>query len=310
MVTFKDGLDAYQICARAEAKSPKTIRWILCSVKYFTNFLGSTNIDMSTVTADDYRRFVIYLQGATKFPNHPFTPPQSGQLSPDSINNYARGVHAFYGFLAGQGMIDTNPLEKVKIPKAPERVVPTFSVRQSETLLAQPNKQTDTGYRDYALILTFLDTTARLSEIANLDIEDVDLENGYLKVMGKGGKERYIPFGNKVAKALLKYKLKHRPQPVGTNRFWLTSKGHPLSAGRISKMISNFGKKAGFKRCYPHKLRHTSSVLFLRNGGDSFHLQKKLGHTSLQMTRHYSNLANEDVKAAQLKFGVADRLNG
>jgi len=66
---------------------------------------------------------------------------------------------------------------------------------------------------------------------------------------------------------------------------------------------------AGLERYYPHKLRHTSSVIYLRNGGDPFSLQKKLGHSSLQMTRHYCELADADVRAAHLKFGVADRLS-
>ena len=78
--------------------------------------------------------------------------------------------------------------------------------------------------------------------------------------------------------------------------------------GGIEKLISAYGKKAGLKRCYAHKLRHTSSVMYLRNGGDVFSLQKKLGHRSLVMTRHYSNLADSDVRAQHLRYGVADRL--
>ena len=117
-----------------------------------------------------------------------------------------------------------------------------------------------------------------------------------------------VCFGHKVAMALLKYKMKHRPAPIGTERFWLTFDGNPLEPGRIEKIIKGYGEKAGLKRCCPHKLRHTSSVLYLRNGGDPFSLQKKLGHSSLQMTRHYAKLADSDVKAKHMKFGVADRL--
>jgi integrase/recombinase XerD len=199
-------------------------------------------------------------------------------------------------------MINHNPMQKVKMPKVPKVAVPTFSQKEIETLLAQPDKKTDTGFRDYALFLAFIDSTARLSEIAFLVEDDVDLENGYLKVMGKGRKERYLPIGYTVARALLKYKMKHRPTPIGTQRFWLTFDGYPLEPGRIEKIISKYGKKAGLKKCYPHKLRHTSSVLYLRNGGDPFSLQKKLGHSSLQMTRHYANLADSDVKAKHMKY--------
>ncbi len=152
-------------------------------------------------------------------------------------------------------------------------------------------------FRNYALMLTLIDTAVRLSELAGLKAGDVDFENGYLRVMGKGSKERYIPFGQKVAKALLKYELKHCPQPLANDYFWLTQDGRPLTAERIEKIVGHYGAKAGLNRCYPHKLRHTSSVIYLRNGGDPFSLQKKLGHSSLQMTRHYSNLADSDVRA-------------
>lgn len=111
-----------------------------------------------------------------------------------------------------------------------------------------------------------------------------------------------------MAKVILKYKLKHHPTPLGTERFWLTVEGHPLGSDRIEKIVTEYGKKVGFSRCYSHVLRHTSAVLYFRNGVDPFSLQKKLGHSLLQMTRHYANLADSDIRSQHLKYGVADRL--
>jgi site-specific recombinase XerD len=307
LTTLSDALTAYRICARAEAKSPKTIEWISSSVGYFADFLGSDQ-DILLITGNDLRRFIIALQESHRYRKHPYAKPQKENLSPQSIETYARAVRAFFGYLYHEGLIEQNPMEKIKMPKVPKKVVPTFSEKEIEKLLAQPDKHTDRGFRDYALLLTFVDTGARLSEIANLRIDDVDLEQGYLKAMGKGSKERYIPFGQKVAKALLKYRLRHRPEPVGTDRFFLTTDGRALNAERVEKLIAEYGKKAGLQRCYAHKLRHTSSVMYLRNGGDPFSLQKKLGHTSLTMTRHYCNLADSDVRAQHLRYGVVDRL--
>jgi len=308
MATLADALAAYRICAQAEGKSPKTVRWVTTSVTYFSQFLGPDSQDIDTITGNDLRRFIIELQQRPKFLSHPNTRTQTAKISDQSIETYARAIRAFFGYLYREEMIDRNPMVKVKMPRVVKKVVPTFSQKEVELLLAQPDKKTDRGFRDYALLLTFIDTAARLSEIANPSVDDVDIENGYLRVLGKGGKECYIPFGYKVAKAMLKYKMKHRPTPVGTDRFWLTVSGTPLEADRIEKIVKEYGRKAGLKRCYPHKLRHTSSVLYLRNGGDVFSLQKKLGHTSLQMTRHYANLADSDVRAQHLRYGVADRL--
>jgi site-specific recombinase XerD len=306
-MTLSDALAAYRICAKAEGKSPDTVTWVTGSVGYFRDFMGADQ-DIKTITGNDLRRFIIALQDRNRYCKHPCIKPRNEPLSAQSIETYARAVRAFFGYLHREGLIEDNPMQKIKMPKVPTKVVPTFTDREVERLLAQPDKQTDKGFRDYAMMLTFIDTAARLSEIALLRVEDVDLENGYLRVMGKGSKERYVPFGQRVAKALLKYKLKHRPEPLSTDRFWLTANGRPLDADRIEKIITGYGNKAGLKRCYPHKLRHTGSVLYLRNGGDPFSLQKKLGHSSLQMTRHYSNLADSDVRAQQLKYGVADRL--
>jgi integrase/recombinase XerD len=308
VTTLSDALAAYRIFAAAEGKSPKTVRWTETSVGYFAAFLGGDQQDVSKITGDDLRRFIIALKERHKFANHPFTRPMEATISLQSIQTYARAVRAFFGFLQREEFLEKNPMEKVKMPKVPLKIVPTFSGKEIEKLLCQPNKGTHRGFRDFAIMLTLVDTAARIGELVSLKLEDVDLENGYLKVMGKGGRERYIPFGHKVAKALLKYKLVHRPEPIGTDRFWLTNDGRALTADRMEKVIEAYGKSAGMKRCYPHKLRHTGAVLYLRNGGDPFSLQKKLGHSSLAMTRHYSNLADSDVRAQHLKFGVADRL--
>jgi len=307
-MTLQDALVAYKTYARAEGKSPKTVAWVVSSVGYFADFLGPEQQDIGAITGNDLRRFIIALQGKPKFANHPYNKPQKEKLSAQSIETYCRAIKAFFGFLKREGFTENDAMAKVKMPKVPETVIPTFSEKEIEKLLAQPDKSSNEGFRDYCLLLTLIDTGIRLSELASLNAVSIDYEQNLLKVMGKGSKERFVPFGRRVAKALMKYQLKCRPEPVGTDNFWLRRDGQPLLPKRIEKLISAYGKKAGLKRCYAHKLRHTSSVMYLRNGGDVFSLQRKLGHRSLVMTRHYSNLADSDVRAQHLRYGVADRL--
>jgi site-specific recombinase XerD len=307
VMTLQDALVAYRTYARAEGKSPKTIAWINFSVGYFTDFLGLDQQDIATITGNDLRRFIIALREKQKWSNHPYLKSQA-KLSPQSIETYCRGIRALFGFLYREGFIDTNPMAKVKMPSVPETVVPTLSEKDIAKLLAQPNKNSNQGFRDYGIMLTFIDTTLRLSELADLKVDGVDYEQNLLRVMGKGKKERYVPFGHKVAKVLMKYQQKHRPQPVGTDNFWLRFDGKPLSPGRIQKLFTHYAKKAGLKRVYPHLMRHSSSVLYLRYGGDPFTLQRKLGHKTLTMTRHYSQLADTDVRDSHLRYSPADRL--
>ncbi|MBI2847144.1 MAG: tyrosine-type recombinase/integrase [Chloroflexi bacterium] len=307
-MTLQDALVAFKTYARAEGKSLKTIQWVTSSVGYFAEFLGPEQQNIAGITGDDLRRFIIALQKTHKYIHHPYNKPQPHKLAPHSIQTYCRAVRAFFGYLYREGFVEANPMEKVKMPKVPETIVPTLSEKEVERLLDQPNKRSDEGFRDYAIILTLVDTGMRLGELADLKADNVDYDQSCLRVMGKGSRERLVPFGRRVAKALMKYQLKHRPQPLSTDHFWLRRDGQALSASRIEKIMSTYGNKAGLKRCYAHKLRHTSSVMYLRNGGDVFSLQRKLGHKSLAMTRRYSNLSDSDVRNQHLRYGVADRL--
>ncbi len=307
-MTLQDALVAYKTYARAEGKSPKTVVWIASSVGYFAEFLGPDQQDINAITGNDLRRFIIALRDKPKFANHPYNKQQQAKLSAQSIETYCRAIKAFFGFLEREDFTENNAMAKVKMPKVPEVIVPTFSEKEIAKLLAQPNKGTNEGFRDYCLLLTLIDTGIRLSELAYLKADEIDYDQNLFRVMGKGQRERFVPFGRRVAKALMRYQMKCRPEPVGTDNFWLRRDGRPLLPKRIEKLVSAYGKKAGLKRCYAHKLRHTSSVMYLRNGGDVFSLQKKLGHRSLVMTRHYSNLADSDVRAQHLRYGVADRL--
>ncbi len=192
-MTLQDALVAYRTYARAEGKSPKTIRWINSSVGYFADFLGPDQQDIAGITGNDLRRFIIALREKHKYSHHPYNKPQQAKLSAQTIETYCRAIRAFFGFLYREGFIETNPMERVKMPKVPEIVVPTFSEKEIERLLAQPNKHSNEGYRDYSIMLTLIDTGIRLSELAGLKVDGIDYEQNYFRVMGKGQRVRWIP---------------------------------------------------------------------------------------------------------------------
>ena len=123
--------------------------------------------------------------------------------------------------------------------------------------------------------------------------KDVHLEDGYLKVMGKGQKERIVPFGSSSQKSLYHF----RPEPVhdGIENFFLTLDGQRLSNNALQLIMKRLGMRSGVKRLHAHLLRHTFAVNYLVNGGDVFTLQQILGHTTLEMVRRYVNLANAHV---------------
>lgn len=162
------------------------------------------------------------------------------------------------------------------------------------------------------MIITLLDTALRVSELAGIKMDDLWLNEGLIQVMGKGGKERRIPIGREVRRIIWRYLNRYRPRPRNQNCdfVFLTRNGRKITKGRIEIIMKRYGQRAGIRglRCSPHTLRHTAAVRFLRNGGDVFSLQRLLGHSSLEMIRHYCELADVDVIKAHRTASPVDSL--
>ncbi|MFC2068130.1 tyrosine-type recombinase/integrase [Chloroflexota bacterium] len=162
VMTLQDALVAYRTYARAEGKSPKTVDWVVSSVGYFADFLGLEQQDIGTIKGNDIRRFIIALQEKPKFSNHPYNKPQTAKLSARSIETYCRDIRAFFAFLEREGFIESNVMARVNMPKVPEIAIPTFSEKEIARLLAQTDSSSNEGFRDYCLLLTFIDTDIRI----------------------------------------------------------------------------------------------------------------------------------------------------
>jgi len=158
-----------------------------------------------------------------------------------------------------------------------------------------------------------LDSGIRVSELVNINLEDVNLAEGWITIkVGKGGKERIVPVGSVVQKSLWKYINRFRSQPLTqkVTRLFLSDDGLPLTRSGIQQMLRRCGKRAGISgvRCLPHTFRHTFAKSYLVNGGDIFSLQKILGHSSLASVRTYLNLFGTDIKKQHQKYSPADNL--
>jgi len=309
-----DLLEGYRLSSRSEGKSPKTISIVEASVRYLDEFLAGHNLsrDVADIGVEELRRFVVYLRQCPRFAHHRFTPPQDGHLSGHTINGYMRALQSFWAWLKREDLIDCNPFERLKIPRAPKKVIPIFTEEHLRQLLSAIDITSPTGYRDYTMIIILLDTGIRCSELTGLRLADVNLESRLLKVWGKGSKERVVPIGARVQKALWKYLIRYRPEPATPryDRVFLTRDGYPITKDRLEAIIERYGKKAGITgvRVSPHTFRHTMAVTFLRNGGDVFSLQRILGHSQLEVLRGYVNLAQSDISRVHQKNSPVDNL--
>ncbi|MFC2058391.1 tyrosine-type recombinase/integrase [Chloroflexota bacterium] len=313
-LSLKKLMEGYRLSARSEGLSLNTIAIVESSVRYLEEFLSSqgASTDVGEIGTRELRQFAAYLRERPRFAHHRFTMPQAGQLSGHTINGYMRALRAFWSWLEREDFIRENPFSRVKIPKAPKKVIPTFTEEQLRQIFGAIDVTSPAGFRDYTIILTLLDTGIRCSELTALKLADVNLDSRLLKVWGKGSQERMVPIGAKVQNATWKYINRYRPEPAVPryDQVFLTLAGHPLTKDRLESIVERYGRKAGITgvRVSPHTFRHTMAVTFLRNGGDVFTLQRILGHAQLETLRGYVNLAQSDISRVHHRNSPADNL--
>jgi len=197
----------YKLTCKAEGKSQKTIRIATTATKVFKDFLVEEGLstDVTQIDSKIIRRYILYLQQVKLFRDHPCNKPIDRKLTGHTINCYLRTLRTFWNWLYSEELIQSNPFAKIKIPKAPKKLIPTFSNNQIQDLLAAIDTSTPVGYRDWTILITLLDTGLRASELVGLTLDYVWIEDGLLKVLGKGNKERLVPIGATVQKAMWRY---------------------------------------------------------------------------------------------------------
>ncbi len=144
-----------------------------------------------------------------------------------SIQCYLRALKSFFSWLHREGYTGENKLEGLRLPRAPKRLIEPLTDAEIALIFASIDTQTSWGARNTAIILPILDTGLRSSEVLTLEMRHLHLEERFAKVMGKGQKERIVPFGNSAQKALMKYIYHFRPEPLGDDRVFLNLDGNP-----------------------------------------------------------------------------------
>jgi len=212
-------------------------------------------------------------------------------------------LSALFGFLVREQVVSRNIMCDVEKPRTPRRIPSPLTADEVGQMLATCGKGF-IGARLTALLLVMVDTGLRLSEVCGLRCEDVSLAEHTLRVMGKGARERIVPFGQATKTALLDY-LARRGESAQA-RLFLTVYGDPLPPRQVYGLLRDCGKRAGVNGVHPHRLRHTFALLYLQRGGDAFTLQRALGHSSLEMTKRYCAVADADLREAHRRASPGD----
>jgi integrase/recombinase XerD len=217
-----------------------------------------------------------------------------------SVVRTLASVRSFHRFLMREGEADRNPAVLVPRPRLPRALPRPISVEDVARLVAAPDGGTVAGLRDRAMLETLYGAGLRVSELVGLDVDDVDLEKGSLRVLGKGGKERDVPLGRYACDAVGGYLTRARPS-LATSRsraaLFLNRRGGRLSRQGCSKVLAQQARRAGIsKRVTPHTLRHSFATHLLEGGADVRVVQELLGHASVATTQVYTLVTREHLR--------------
>ncbi len=182
----------YELCNEAEGLSPRTVTWYTDILLAFAKYASVTHgiHDLAALDVNLARAYIFYLKQKPRFKGHPHTPAQPGLLSPKTLQCHCRVLKAFASWLYANGYTADNRLKTLKLPKAPVTVMEPLTPKEIETIVAGIDKKSRTGGRNHAIVVTMLDTGLRASEVAGITLAHLNLSEGFIKVMGKGAKER------------------------------------------------------------------------------------------------------------------------
>lgn len=218
---------------------------------------------------------------------------------PASTCRMAAFLKVLFRFLKREGYVNKNLGLYVETPKLWKTLPQVLSKNEIDQLLSQPDPTTEWGARDLALLEVLYACGLRASEVALLKISDVD--DRFLRVFGKGSKERLVPIGKKAIAAIDHYLTHFRPLIENTNKapLFITNRGKPMDRHLIWKIVKSYAKQAGIKKnISPHTLRHSFATHLLDGGADLRIIQELLGHSSIKATDRYTHISQPQLAQA------------
>jgi integrase/recombinase XerD len=227
-------------------------------------------------------------------------------IGASSIARRLAAIRMFYRFLVRERVLKDDPTSLIDSPRLWKKIPETLSVNEVDALLAQPAIRTRQGIRDKAILETLYATGMRVSEAVNLRTDDLNLDVGFLRCIGKGNKERVIPMGKKAIGAISKYMASVRPALLKNKKsecLFISRLGSKISRQSLWKLIKRYAKEARIKKpMKPHILRHSFATHLLEHGADLRSVQEMLGHSNIATTQIYTHINKDRLKAVHTMY--------
>lgn len=257
-------------------------------LRIFLQYLQNKNILPENLTHEEITNFLWYLKTDKK-------------LKARSIYRMIESVRQYYKFLISEDIIKTDPTVYLTVPKIPVNLPDVLNKQEVDKLLNSVNDSDDLSVRNRAMLELLYATGLRVSELINLKFSDININEKFIRIMGKGKKERLIPFGE-TAKQYIKRYLKIR-KDKNTETVFLTRLGKGISRVEFWRQLKNIAVKAGLvQKVKPHTLRHSFATHLLSAGADIRFVQEMLGHSSISTTQIYTHVSKEYLKEQHTKY--------
>ncbi len=264
-------------------------------LKRYLEFVASEKkyTDLKQVTARDVSAFVQLLNALG--------------LSPKSISRNLSAIRTFHKYLLNEDLLESDPAENVDLPKLPKTLPLVLEIPEVEKILEQPDTLEFLGIRDRAMLELLYACGLRISELLGLKQNDVRTDAGFLRVFGKGSKERMVPIGELAMNWLVLYQEKVRPHLLGKQPsdsvIFLNARGKKMSRMGFWKILKQYTEMAGIqKEVTPHTFRHSFATHLLEGGADLRVVQELLGHSDISTTQIYTHIDREYLKEVHKTF--------
>lgn len=304
-------LRSWELSLRSNNKSSETIRSYLRSANLFADYLTNPPPPAEGSDADPVPAVNDVLD-IERGHVQAFVVHEIARTSASSARSRFLGVQAWLKWMVAEEELTRSPAEGVKAPQVEEPEVPILTTDQLQTLLKSVGGREFAEVRDRAMILLWLDSGVRLSEVVNRSLDDVDLDMQVLHVMGKGSRGRAVPYGTKTAQAVDRYLRTRARHPYGktVEHLWIGQKTKkPLTVSGAGKLLARRSEACGLGRIHPHQFRHTFAHMWLAAGGNETDLMRITGWKSRSMVDRYARSAGaERAREQHKKLSPGDRL--
>lgn len=267
--------------------STNTIQSYSIDIKQYLNYLKNFNLDLILVKESNIISYLKFLKTVKK-------------LSPKSQSRKLSSIKQLYLFFLKKKIISKSPINLIKPPKLPSSIPSPLSEERVELLLESPDESTSMGYRDKTMFELMYATGIRVSELINLSLMQVNLNQGIISVTGKGEKQRIIPIGEYANDYLAAYIKTHRVSLLrkkASKFLFLSNRGTSMTRQSFWYIVKKYAKKSGIHPLpSPHMLRHSFATHLLNNGADLRVVQMLLGHSNISTTQIYTLVAKEKLK--------------